>query len=141
MHPDQIFRKEYLATTYHAAGLAIRFSKQPTGQVLFDGRRFALISAQNPRSTPLEPDENLARNEILKTVFWSKGWEYADSHGSNADLSWVEAGFVVWDVALEEIIKVARDFEQNAVMYGQGEKIALCWCFLEETEWFFPEVT
>ncbi len=61
MHPDQIFRAAYLDTTYHAQGLGFRFSSQPTGLELFEGRRFALISAQNPRSTPLTPEENLAR--------------------------------------------------------------------------------
>ncbi len=138
MHPDQVFRAEYLATTYHAAGLDIRFSSTPTGQVLFTGRRFALISAQNPRSTPLEADENLARNAMLQTVLLAKGWSFGNSHGHNADLSWSEAGFIVWDVDLPEILSVAQDFEQNAIMYGEGQRLALCWCFSGEIDWLYP---
>ncbi len=140
MQPEQVFRSAYLAATYFAENLAISFSATPTGQVLFAGRRFALISAQNPRSTPLEPDENLARNAMLTTVFWSKGWEYADSYGGNADLSWKEAGFIVWDVPCEDVIEIAKQFDQNAIMFGEADKIALCWCFLDEIEWFYPSV-
>jgi hypothetical protein len=140
VNPDQVFRGAYLATTYHAAGLAICFSPTPTGTVLFEGRRFALISAQNPRSTPLLPDENLARNAMLQTVLMARGWEFGSSFGHNKELSWSEAGFVVWDVDLPEIAAVARDFEQNAILYGAGEKIALHWCFSDTSEWFYPKV-
>jgi hypothetical protein len=140
MTPDQVFRDAYLTTTYHAAGFAISFSSTPTGTVLFSGRRFALVSAQNPRSTPLTPDENLARNAMLRTVLMAKGWEFGSSFGHNPDLSWSEAGFVVWDVDLPEIAEVAKNFEQNAILFGEGEKIALHWCFSSSTEWFYPKV-
>jgi hypothetical protein len=140
MTPDQVFRSAYLATTFHAAGFALGFSSSPTGTVLFLGRRFALISAQNPRSTPLSPEENLARNAMMRTVLMAHGWEFGSSFGHNQDLSWSEAGFVVWDVDLEEVAEVAKNFEQNAIVYGQGEKIALHWCFSETTEWFYPKV-
>jgi hypothetical protein len=138
MHPDQVFRAEYLATTYHASGLEICFSSTETGQVLFAGRRFALITAQNPRSTPLDPDENFALNEMMQTVLNAKGWTFGSSYGHNAELSWSEAGFIVWDVDLPDILTVARDFEQNAIMYGQGSGLALCWCFSGEIEWLYP---
>ncbi|MFN3267185.1 MAG: DUF3293 domain-containing protein [Deinococcales bacterium] len=141
MTPNQILREAYLATSYHAAGVAIQLSSRPTGVRLFDGRKFAFISAQNPRSTPLSEDENLARNAMLATVLIAKGWEYGSSFGHNTDLSWSEAGFVVWDVDLAEIAQVAKDFEQNAILYGQDEKIALHWCFSRVTEWFYPVVS
>ena len=140
MHPDQVFRAAYLATTYHAAGLAFRFSALETGLVLFAGRMFALISAQNPRSTPLSDEENLARNANLKAVLQARGWAFGDSYGQNLELSWSEAGFVVWDVSLQEMISLAQDFNQNAIVFGQGARIALCWCFSGENEWFYPKV-
>jgi hypothetical protein len=138
MHPDQVFRAEYLATTYHAAGFEIRFSSLETGQVLFEGRRFALITAQNPRSTPLDADQNLALNMIMQTVLQAKGWSFGNSYGHNSDLSWSEAGFIVWDVELPDILRVARDFEQNAILYSDGSRLALSWCFSGETDWFYP---
>lgn len=138
MHPDQVFRAEYLATTYNAAGLAITFSSTETGQTLFAGRRFALITAQNPRSTPLDPIENIARNVKLKNVLLAKNWAFGSSDGHNQDHSWSEAGFVVWDVELPNVMAVARDFEQHAIVYGQGSRLALCWCFSGETDWFYP---
>ncbi len=140
MHPDQIFRAAYLATSYHAQGLGFRFSSLETGLELFEGRTFALISAQNPRSTPLSDEENLARNANLKAVLLSFGWAFADSYGQNLELSWSEAGFIVWDVPLEQIISLAQDFNQNAIVFGQGARIALCWCFSGESEWFYPSI-
>jgi hypothetical protein len=141
MTPDQAFRSAYLATTFHAAGFAIAFSSTPTAVVLFQGRRFALISAQNPRSTPLSPEENLARNAMMRSVLTANGWEFGSSFGHNPDLSWSEAGFVVWDVDLPDVAELAKTFEQNAIVYGEGEKIALHWCFSNQTEWFYPTVT
>jgi hypothetical protein len=44
-------------------------------------------------------------------------------------------------VDLPSVAELAKIFEQNAIVYEEGEKIALHWCFSNQAEWFYPTVT
>jgi Protein of unknown function (DUF3293) len=131
------FRLAYLETIYNTA--AYRFVLSPTDQGLglYDGRRFSILTAANPFSQPFSDAENAARNQAMKLEIEQLGFEIDWSYGEQADQSWREDGFVIFDAPLEVTFILARKFEQNAILYGEQSRVALAWCDNEELEWFF----
>lgn len=57
----ETFAEGYQAAIYKAAGVAFTLSEKPTGVVLFEGRRFAIIPAHDPRSERLSSEGNPKR--------------------------------------------------------------------------------
>ena len=145
-HEDpKTFRTAYLETIYHVehAGerVAFRLAEAPTGARVFAGRRFTLITAANPRSTVLPDTDNAARNAEMRAEFERLYLEFGPSAGTNAGLTWREEGFVVLDAPLATLLEIGRRFEQNAVVVGEGDRVALAWCDTGELEWRWPQPT
>jgi len=136
MNP-QTFAEAYRATIYKAAGVAFTLSEKPTGTVLFEGRRFAIITAHNPRSERLSSEDNALRHEELGRDLKALGLEYTPSTGESPDRSWVEEGFAVFDMALEQALELGRKYEQHAIVYGEGERVALGWVENGRLEGFY----
>ncbi len=136
MNP-RAFADAYTTAVYKAGGLAFTPSAEGTGDVLFSGRAFAVVTAHNPRSEKLSDEENERRHEKLEKVLRERNAVFGLSVGESPDGAWREEGVIVYDVALEEALELGRQFEQHAVLYGQGNHVALAWCD-GGLEWFYP---
>ncbi|MDX2006821.1 MAG: DUF3293 domain-containing protein [Meiothermus sp.] len=128
----------YHSAIYKADGIAFVLTEQPTGVVLFEGRKFAIITAHNPQSEPLPEKENRQRNKALEQDLMSDSLEYTFSIGESPDGTWVEEGFAVFDLELEKALKLGRKYGQHAILWGEGEKVYLAWCDTGKLEWFYP---
>jgi hypothetical protein len=136
----KIFRSAYLETIYTADGVSFKFSDLETRVPLYNGRRFGLITAANPRSKALSDARNDALNLELKSRVISCGWAFTDSLGHDPSGAWREPGLLIWDATLEDVLALGRDFGQNAVVYGESGRVALAWCDTGELEWFAVRV-
>jgi hypothetical protein len=137
-HPKN-FRQAYLETVYEAGTVAFRFTPLETGFTLYDGKRFFLITAANPRSEPFTDDANDARNLEMRGVLEAGNWSFETSLGRSPSGDWREHGFLIWDAPLEAVLELGRMFGQNAVVYGENGRIALAWCDDGDLEWFFAQ--
>ena len=136
MNPKD-FRSAYLETVYTAGGISWLFSPIDTGLELYDGRRFALITAANPRSEAWSDADNDQRNEAMRLEIAAKGWAFEESVGSSPSGDWRESGCLIWDAPLEAVLKIGQSHGQNAICYGEAGRVALVWCDDGETEWFY----
>jgi Protein of unknown function (DUF3293) len=127
----------YIQTVYNTGEHRFRLTTADSSFQLLEGRRFSILTAANPFSRQLPDDENAVRNLELKLEIEKSGFEFDWSYGEQADQSWREDGFVIFDAPLEVTLELARKFEQNAILYGEDSKVALAWCDNEELEWFF----
>lgn len=127
----------YQAAIYEAGGVAFTLSDKPAGVSIFEGRPFAILTAHNPGSQPLSPEENARRHRELERALRERGYDLAPSVNRSPEGDWVEEGFAVLGIGLEEALAVGRRFGQNAIVYGQGERVALAWCG-GGLEWFYP---
>lgn len=116
MADPKSFRRAYLETVYHAGDVAFTLRGEPTGDVLFGGRSFGLVTAANPRSRALGEIENAGRNAALAAELARLGLAHGPSFGSDPAATWREDGFVVWDADAATLLELGRRFEQNAVV-------------------------
>lgn len=130
----------YTDAVYRAAGTVFTLSPEATGERLFGGRPFVLVTAYNPRSVALGVEENRRRNAALGEALRARGLEFAPSSGASPDGAWEEPGFVVFEVSLSEALDLGRRFEQHAVVWGEGERALLAWCEDGRLEPFYPHV-
>ena len=129
----------YTTAVYKAGGLAFTLDVEETGDILFSGRAFAIVTAHNPRSEKLPDEENERRHKELERVLLERRATFGPSMGESPDGAWREEGVVVYDVSFEGALELGRMFEQHAVLYGEGERVALVWCD-GELEWFYPRL-
>jgi hypothetical protein len=134
------FRRVYLETIYHAAGTAFTLSSKPTNTRLFEGRAFGLITAANPFSTALSAAENRVRNEQMQYILELHDLRFGPSLGTNRAGNWMEHGFIIWDVPETFVLNLGQQFDQNAIVYGVGHRVALAWCVDQQLEWFFAQL-
>ena len=133
------FADAYTTAVYKAGGLAFMLDAKKTGAVLFSSRAFAIVTAHNPSSEKLSDEENERRHKELQEVLLKRSATFGPSVGESPDGAWREEGVIVYDVALEEALELGKRFEQHAVLYGQGERVALAWCD-GGLEWFYPKL-
>ncbi|BDU10317.1 hypothetical protein AINA4_02380 [Aurantimicrobium sp. INA4] len=80
-----------------------------------------VITADNPFSKLLSPEDNLQRQQSLHAALANKGIDFLEAFCSSPDRSWSEHSFAVLATNLSahkiqiEIHKLARCFGQNAV--------------------------
>jgi predicted ester cyclase len=133
----ELFAEAYQTAIYKAAGVAFTLSEKPTGVVLFEGRRFAIITAHNPRSERLSDEENQERHEELEHEIQKLGLAYTPSTGESPDGTWIEEGFAVFGIGLEGALELGCKYGQHAILWGEGEKVALAWCESRKLENFY----
>lgn len=93
---------------------------------------WAIVTACNPYSEPLSDAENAQRmkhlGESLRREF--PGESIFQALGLAADGSWDEVSVLVVGISEERAKMLGKEFEQNAVVYGESDAIArLIWCF------------
>ena len=130
------FRRTYLEAVYRAAGTRFRLTPKPNNQVLYGGCSFALVTAHNPRSRLLSKEENDARHASLVKVVEGLKLTWQASVSMSPDASWQEAGVIVFNVEVNTALELGRQFEQNAVLYGNGRQVGLLWCDDAQLEYF-----
>jgi hypothetical protein len=90
---------------------------------------WAFMTACNPGSAQIAPQENARRMAELQAVCRSRGWPHYAGAGVGRDGSWPpEPSFLVVGIREPEAIAVARQFGQNAIVAGRiGEPCRLVW--------------
>ncbi len=132
------FAEVYEAAVYRAGDYAFTLSARPTGVTLFGGRPFVLVTAYNPHSNPLPDAENRRRNRTLEKELRARGLSFAPSSGASPDGVWWEPGFAVFGLSSGEALALGRQHGQHAVVWGEGERVALAWCDDGRLESFYP---
>lgn len=135
----QPFAEVYKNAVYRGGDMAFSLSETPTGTQPFAGRRFAFVTAYNPRSQPLSGEENQKRHRELEREIQRLGLESAPGSGASPDGSWFEEGFILFGVGLEPALELGRRFEQHAILWGEGGRVGLAWCEDGRLEWFYPQ--
>jgi Protein of unknown function (DUF3293) len=133
-------RQAYLETIYHAHGVAFTLSDEPTQTRLFEGRAFTLITNANPRSVPLNDTENAARNRTMRCELERLNLTFGPSLGTNVAGTWREEGFIIWDTPHDVTLEIGHRYEQNAIIFGRGDRIALGWCDDQRLEWMYARI-
>ncbi|MEK8088267.1 DUF3293 domain-containing protein [Thermithiobacillus plumbiphilus] len=90
-------------------------------------RPFALVTAWNPRSVPLNRELNESRHAALRAQLDLEDWKYLPARGEGTN-SWVEESLAILDIPLERALKLARQFGQNAIVWGDGQRSELVLC-------------
>lgn len=139
MPEAETFAEAYEQAIYRTARGSFTLSTEKTETVLFNGKSYAVITAHNPRSEQLSKEENDKRHEALKRVLQEQGFNFERSTGESPDGVWIEEGVVVFDIDLATALRIGRDFGQHAILYGQGNRVAMAWCESGRLEWYYPK--
>jgi hypothetical protein len=79
-------------------------------------RNLAIISAYNPYSQKLTDTQNCERQRALQERLRSAGAEFDESLGSARDGSWPEPGCAIVNIERDELLALAREYEQAATV-------------------------
>lgn len=90
-------------------------------------RPFALLTAWNPRSEPLDRVRNDARETALRVQLDSAGWPHLPARGEGPD-GWVEESVAIFEIPLPDALSLARQYGQNALVWGDGRHTELVLC-------------
>jgi hypothetical protein len=86
-----------------------------------------IITAFNPRSRVLAPDENAARHRALVRLLEERGLPFLHGEGRDPAGHWIpETECIVFGVSLADGLELARRFGQNAVVFierGQAPRL------------------
>lgn len=117
----------YRATTYQLSvngqQVPVRVGETASALVVplaaIGATRWAFITGWNPRSEILTAAENARLNAQLFQSL--RSCAYAPAIALPDDAAWPrEPGFVIFDMALPELLGLAERFGQNAIVVGQG---------------------
>ncbi|MCP3936489.1 MAG: DUF3293 domain-containing protein [Actinomycetia bacterium] len=84
-----------------------------------------VITAFNPQSRVLSPDENLTLNERLKATLVQADMLHYPAVGRSADSSWAEASFALVDIDRQQACALAIEFDQKAVFEVDGTRLRI----------------
>jgi hypothetical protein len=84
----------------------------------FGTSRATIVTAFNPRSRVLAPEQNAARHGELVRLLEARGLPFLTGEGRDPSGHWIaETECVVFGISLEEGLALARRFDQNAVVF------------------------
>ncbi|MBK7705577.1 MAG: DUF3293 domain-containing protein [Acidobacteria bacterium] len=91
---------------------------------------WAFISAHNPRSEELTPEENEARHIDFISYLNDHEYRYFAGYGQSPDGLWTpETSALVVNIARTEAIGIGTLFDQSAILIGRkGFSPELVWC-------------
>src|SRR5690606_38118182 len=82
----------------------------------------AFITACNPYSRLLADDENAERQQRLVETLAREGWRSIPGSGKHISGPWpAEASFLVLGIGLGDACRIARAFEQNAIVFCDAD--------------------
>lgn len=122
---DSNLIQAYLDTDYHVAGetpTTLRVGvTNPELAALFTAHHAhacAFLTACNPRSLPLAPEENAHRQKALEETLKSRSLRFIEGTATHPDGDWpAEPSYLVFDLALESAKALASHFDQNAILW------------------------
>jgi hypothetical protein len=77
-----------------------------------------IVTAYNPRSRVLTPEENAARHHSLCAILKEQEWPFLLGEGRDPSGRWIpEIECIVFGTSLEEGLMLARQFDQNAIVF------------------------
>ncbi len=105
--------------------VALRFgddSSTPDAEpsLLLPSGDWAIITACNPGHSHLDDAENAERNRGLERLIESAGYDHSPSESSDEIGNHREPGFLIRGVPRDDVLALARAFEQHAAVFGQG---------------------
>lgn len=136
----QEFSEAYALALYKTPTLTFTLTNNPTETILFSNKPYSIITAHNPYSQKLSKEENEQRHKQLENILQGRGLEHLPSTGESPDGSWSEEGFIIFDISLDDSLELGKHFEQHAIIYGQGNRVALAWCEDKRLEWYYVQV-
>jgi hypothetical protein len=136
----QTFSQAYARAIYKTKDIAFTLTDKPNHTLVFNNRPYAIITAHNPYSQKLSEEENDKRHEQLEKILQERNLEHHLSTGESPDGSWIEEGFIIFDISLEDALAVGKLFEQQAIVYGQGNRATLAWCEDGRLEWYYIKI-
>ena len=133
---DQQTVQAYLKTTYttEKPKLSIKIGEiNPELHVfLFDNNSifWSFISACNPYSTILSDEENELRHQALIEKANAMNLRFQEGLGVPSDENWkAEKSLLILDISKEDAVKLAKEFDQNAIVFGrlnQAPELVFC---------------
>ena len=82
-----------------------------------------IVTAFNPRSRMLAPDANAARHRALVRLLEERRLTFLYGEGRDPSGQWTaETECIVFGISLAEGLKIARRFDQNAVVFIERGK-------------------
>ncbi|MEM9822514.1 MAG: DUF3293 domain-containing protein [Bacteroidota bacterium] len=132
---DQALLQAYLSTDYRLLNTSIVIKigtiNPDLDSFIIDNNAYSwvFISAENPRSIRLKPEENQQNHLKLLKMAQKRGYEYWEGIGEGKDGKWpAEQSLLILDLSTNEILELAKHFTQNAVVVGQlNQKSRLLW--------------
>lgn len=106
-------------------GLSARVS--PEGLPLPGG----IVTAYNPGSTLRPRDDNEREQEMLLAELFSRRlpWYRTLAHGTGEDAAaWDEPGFYVIGADRQELLELAAEHGQNAILWIEGDGVPSIYC-------------
>ncbi|WP_024786932.1 MULTISPECIES: DUF3293 domain-containing protein [unclassified Lebetimonas] len=93
-------------------------------------RKFAIITAHNPKGLILNDFLNFLKNTELEVILKTFGYEYFSSVGELFDHG--EYSFIVYDIEKDDALNIAKEFDQHSFFYNSGEYISITECESKE---------
>lgn len=82
-----------------------------------------IVTAFNPRSRALAPEENAARHRSMVRLLEERGLPFLYGEGRDPSGDWIaETECIVFGISLVEGLELARRFDQNAVVFIERGK-------------------
>ncbi len=103
----------------------ISFQFIPANKEFLD-RKFAIITAHNPKDLILNDFLNFIRNTELESAIKIQGYDYMTSIGELFDHS--EESFIIYDIEKDDAISLAKKFDQDTIFYNSGKEISITKC-------------
>lgn len=93
-------------------------------------RIFAFITAFNPFSKLLPVAENKMRQTELLKILRAANLRFLAGYGTNEEETWKrEESVFIFDISQENALRLGRQFQQNAIVFGKkNKKSLLLWC-------------
>jgi len=89
-------------------------------------RKFAIITAYNPKDMIYNEFTNFLRLTELESVIKAFNYEYYLSIGELFDYD--EKSFIIYDIEKNEAVNLAKKFDQYSIFYNDGENISIIEC-------------
>jgi hypothetical protein len=129
---DQPLLRSYLATTYEISSPTGIVRASLDGETIQDHsalpeiltRKFALLTAYNPRSMLLPRRVNEQRHHVLRDLLILGCYRVEPCVGSESEPEgvWREPAWFVHGMDRDEAIAFGRVFRQNTIVYAQSGK-------------------
>ena len=131
--PDERLARAYRNADYRVNGTVLKIDEPHPAfdRILSEAGAdyYVILTAYNPKSTPLPPALNAVRHEQLLQLLAGRGLSYLAASGADPANDWEEEhGVCLLDPPQEAAYEIARLFEQHAIVEGlRGGRAQLVW--------------